>query len=53
MNTKSVLSADKTIKYDPGKSVLNIRVGDEIKLKAADFKVLAAAFFAEIEMKYL
>jgi hypothetical protein len=43
----------KSIKYDPAKSVLKYRIGDEIKLKEADFKRLSAAFFAEIERRYL
>lgn len=43
----------KTIKYDPAKSVLKYRIGDEIKLTEADFIRLSAAFFADIERKYL
>jgi hypothetical protein len=43
----------KTIKYDPAKSVLKYRIGDEIKLTEADFILLSAAFFAEIERKFL
>lgn len=47
------MSADKTIKYDPVKSVLKYRAGDEIKLSEADFVRLSSAFLAEIESKYL
>jgi hypothetical protein len=47
------MSADKTIKLDPTKSVLKYRVGDEIKLNKADFFLISKAFFAEIERKYL
>jgi hypothetical protein len=53
MNNNDLMCADKTIKFDPAKSVLKYRVGDEIKLNEADFVRLAAAFFAEIESKYL
>ena len=47
------MCADKAIKFDPAKSVLKYRIGDEIKLNEADFKRLSAAYFAEIEGKYL
>jgi hypothetical protein len=43
----------KTIKYDPAKSVLKYRIGDEINLTEADFTLLSAAFFADIERKFL
>jgi hypothetical protein len=46
------MCADKTIKFDPAKSVLKYRVGDEIKLNAPDFMRLSSAFFAEVESKY-
>ena len=53
MNNGNVMCADKTIKYDPARSVLKYKVGDEIKLNEADFIKLSSAFFAEIENKYL
>ncbi len=31
------MCADKTIKYDPAKSVLKCRIGDKITLNEADF----------------
>ena len=46
------LSADKTIRMNPAKSVLKYQVGDEIRLSEADFLRLAEAYFAEIESKY-
>jgi len=53
MNNDSVVCADKTIKYDPARSVLKRRVGDKITLNETDFVRLSAAFLAEIEAKYL
>ena len=53
MSDNTIMCADKTIKYDPAKSVLKYRVGDKIRLNEADFILLSAAFFAEIESKYL
>jgi hypothetical protein len=47
------LAADKQIKLDPGKSLLGYKIGDEIKLREDDFLLLAKAFFAEIERKFL
>ncbi len=52
LHNNSKMSADKTIKLDPAKSVLKVQVGDEIKLKEADFLLISEAFFAEIERKY-
>jgi hypothetical protein len=45
MNAARMLGADKTIKYDPAKAGLGIRIGDNLKLSADDFAKLAAAFF--------
>lgn len=48
-----VMFADKTIKFNPAKSILKLQVGDEIKLTESDFVHLFAAFFAEIETKFV
>ena len=53
MSNDNVMTADKTIKYNPEKSVLKLRIGDMISLSAADFTRLAAAYLAEIEAKYV
>ena len=45
-------SAGAGIKLAPEKSVLKLKVGDEVKLSEGDFVRLAAAFFAELEKKY-
>ena len=46
-------SAGGSMKLPTEKSVLKLKVGDEVKLSEADFVRLADAFFAEIERKYL
>ena len=53
MSNGGRLAADKQIKLDPDKSVLEYRIGDPIKLSEKDFLRLAEAFFAEIERKFL
>jgi hypothetical protein len=53
MNNNNIMGSDKTIKYDPAKSVLKYKVGDEIKLNEKDFELISEAFFAEIEKKFL
>jgi len=53
LQNHGVMSADKTIKYNPSKSILKIQVGDEIKLTESDFVFLFKAFFAEIETKFM
>ena len=47
------LAADKTIKYDPAKSVLKLPIGHEIKLTASAFQKLMDAFFSDLEAKFL
>ncbi len=49
----TTLTTDKTIKYDPAKSVFKIKIGDKLSLSSDGFARLAAAFFAEIERKYV
>jgi hypothetical protein len=53
MNNDSKLYPDNTIKYDPARSVLKYRIGDEIKVKEAEFILLSSAFFADLEKKYV
>jgi hypothetical protein len=52
LQNDGMLAADKTIKFNPSKSVLKLQIGDEIKLTEADFVRLFRAFFDEIEAKF-
>lgn len=52
LNNDHVMTADKTIAYDPATSVLKHNIGDEIRITEPEFTSLAAAFFHEIEEKY-
>ncbi len=45
-------SAGVGIKLSPDKSVLKLKVGEEVKVSETDFVRLAKAFFSEIEKKY-
>ena len=47
-----VLTAEKAIKYDAGKAVAGIRIGDRVDLDEKSFRLLADAFFAEIEKRF-
>jgi hypothetical protein len=51
LQNHGVMSTDKTIKYSPEKSVVELKIGDQIKLTEPDFTLLFRAFFAEIESK--
>ena len=51
-----VMSTDKTnnkIKYSPERSVVKLKIGDEIKLTESAFVALLKAFFAEMESKFV
>lgn len=47
-----MLRADKTIKYTPDTSVLRLQIGDEIRLGEKQFRLLADAFFAELQRRF-
>jgi hypothetical protein len=44
---------NKTIKYNPEKSIVKLKVGDRIKLTESAFVALFKAFFVEIEAKFV
>jgi hypothetical protein len=50
---RGVLSADKTIRFSPLKSLLKLQIGDGIKLAEGNFVRLFRAFFAEMEAKFV
>lgn len=47
------MSAGRSLKLVPEKSVLKLKVGDVVKLSEADFVRLSKAFFVALEEKYL
>ncbi len=53
LQNHGVMAADKTIKYNPSKSILKLQVGQEIRLTESDFVLLVTAFLAEIETKFV
>lgn len=53
MNNGGVFQGNKVIKYVPDESIVKLQVGDPIKLTAADFQRLSAAFFDELQSKFL
>jgi hypothetical protein len=44
---------DKQIKLTPDRSVVKLNVGDPIRLTGTEFERLSAAFFAELERRFL
>jgi hypothetical protein len=53
MQKGAVLTVDTTIKLKAATSVLGLEYGDPIQLTADDFARLAAAFFAELERRFV
>jgi hypothetical protein len=49
---RGIMTADKTIKYDPEASVLKLRIGDEIRIGEAAFLALFRATFDELRRRY-
>jgi hypothetical protein len=53
MANDGVLRTNNVIKYVPEQTVVKLQAGDKIKLTQSDFERLSAAFFAELERKFL
>lgn len=53
MNHGGVLQGNNVIKYIPERFVVKIKPGEPISLSADDFERLSAAFFDELERKFL
>lgn len=52
MQNSNIVCADRTMKFDPAKSVLHHQGGDEIKLNDEGFLLSYGAFFTENERRY-
>jgi hypothetical protein len=53
MNNDGVFRGNNVIKYAPEQSQVGLKAGDRIRLTGAQFERLSAAFFAELESKFL
>ncbi len=53
INNHGIMRGDKQIKLTPERSVVKLNVGDPIRLNGAQFKSLSAAFFAELERRFM
>lgn len=53
MNNGGVLQGSNVVRWIPEASVTGLRVGDRITLTADDFERLSAAFFTELERRFL
>ncbi|MEA2371524.1 MAG: hypothetical protein QOH12_1918 [Solirubrobacteraceae bacterium] len=53
LNHDGIFRGNKVIKYVPEESVVGLRPGDPIRLTADEFDRLSAAFFADLERKFV
>jgi hypothetical protein len=53
MNNDGVFRGNNVIKYVPEQSVVKLKPGDKIRLTADEFEQLSAAFFQDLERKYV
>ena len=53
MSNDGVLRGNNVIKFVADESVLELDIGDRIRLSASQFQRLATAFFAELESRFV
>ena len=53
MNNNGILRGGNVIKLIPDRSVLKLNIGNPIRLTLEQFERLSAAFFADLERKFL
>lgn len=53
LNNHGVFRGNNVIKYINLQSIVKLNIGDKIHLTADEFEHLSAAFFAELERKFL
>ena len=53
MNNDGELRGNNVIKYVPGEAVVKLKIGDQIRLTAEQLERLSAAFFEDLERKFL
>jgi hypothetical protein len=53
MNNDAVLQGNNVLKYVPEQSVTQLKIGDRIQLSEDQFERLSAAFFDELERKFV
>jgi hypothetical protein len=53
MNNDGILRGNNVVKYVPEAAVVKLKIGDPIRLSAEHFERLSAAFFAELERRFL
>jgi hypothetical protein len=53
MNNGGFFRGNNVVKYVPEQSVVKLKPGDKIRLTADDFERLSAAFFQDLERKYV
>ena len=53
MNNNGIMRGNNVVKYVADHSVVRLAIGDQIRLTATQFEQLAAAFFTELERRFL